>query len=68
MAGLPNPNWGAVVTAFIVRSDPALDAAAIDAFRRASDVLAGYIRPKTNPSGKVLKGELVARHAPERAA
>ena len=72
VVGLPDVRWGAVVTAFVVRSDPALDVAAIDAFCRHCHDLASFKRPRrivfvdllpTNPSGKVLKRELIARHA-----
>jgi fatty-acyl-CoA synthase len=71
VVGLPDEKWGKVVTAFVVRGDPALTAAAIDGFCRQSGDLAGYKRPKrvvfldslpTNPSGKVLKRELVAQY------
>jgi fatty-acyl-CoA synthase len=74
IVGLPDERWGSAVTAFIVRSDPALAAADIDAFCRSSDALAAYKRPRrvifvdslpTNPSGKVLKRELIARMAKE---
>ena len=74
IVGLPDERWGSAVTAFIVRSDPALAAADIDAFCRESDALAAYKRPRrvifvdslpTNPSGKVLKRELIARMAKE---
>ncbi|MEC5322195.1 class I adenylate-forming enzyme family protein [Aurantimonas sp. A3-2-R12] len=66
--GLPDDRWGATVTAVVVRSDPDLSAEAIDAYCRTSDDLASYKRPKryefvdelpTNPSGKVLKRELL---------
>jgi fatty-acyl-CoA synthase len=76
VAGLPDPKWGSVVTAFVVRSDANLDEAAIDAFCRGSDNLAAYKRPRRivfldelplNPSGKVLKRELVERHSREAA-
>lgn len=76
VVGLPDPKWGSAVSAFIVRSDPALSAEAVDAFCRASGELAGYKRPKRilfvdrlpmTPSGKVLKRELIARYAPEAA-
>lgn len=77
VVGLPDPKWGSVVTAFVVRGDPGLTAQAIDRFCRSSGDLAPYKRPKrivfldslpTNPSGKVLKRELMARHAEEHAA
>lgn len=67
--GLPDAKWGQIVTAFIVAADPALTLDRLDAFCKASDDLAPYKRPKiyvftdalpTNPSGKVLKRELLA--------
>ena len=70
VVGLPDPTWGMVVTAFIVRSDPALSAEDIDRHCRTRDELATFKRPRRiifvaalplNPSGKVLKRELIAR-------
>ncbi|HYT98043.1 MAG TPA: AMP-binding protein, partial [Casimicrobiaceae bacterium] len=72
VVGLPDEKWGSVVTAFVVRQTPSLDAATIDAFCRSSRDLASYKRPRrivfvdclpTNPSGKVLKRELIARYS-----
>ena len=69
VAGLPHPDWGSAVTAFVVRGDPTLTARAVDDFCRASHLLATFKRPRrivfvdalpTNPSGKVLKRELIA--------
>ncbi|MCU9848243.1 long-chain fatty acid--CoA ligase [Defluviimonas sp. WL0024] len=77
VVGLADEKWGQVVTAFIVRSDPALTAEKLDAFCKTGDDLAPYKRPKRyefldelpfNPSGKVLKRELVARYNPPAAA
>jgi len=77
VVGLPDDKWGSVVTAFVVRDTPQLDAAMIDAFCKASHDLASYKRPRrilfvdalpTNPSGKVLKRELVARYREQVAA
>ena len=71
VVGLPDPKWGAVVTAFIVRSDPALTSVNVDAYCRSSNDLAAFKRPRRivfvdelpiNPSGKVLKRELLARY------
>ena len=70
VVGLPDPTWGMLVTAFIVRSDPALSAEDIDRHCRTRDELATFKRPRRiifvdalplNPSGKVLKRELIAR-------
>lgn len=72
MVGLPDDRWGSIVTAFVVRDAPGLDAAAIDAFCRSSPNLAPYKRPRRigfvdrlpmNASGKVPKRELIAGHA-----
>lgn len=72
VVGLPDAKWGSVVTAFIVRSDPALAAAAVDEYCRTSGLMAAFKRPRSirfvdalpvNPSGKVLKRELVRLHS-----
>ncbi|WP_140846875.1 class I adenylate-forming enzyme family protein [Paracoccus sp. FO-3] len=77
VVGLADEKWGQAVTAFVVRSDPALSPQALDAFCKASEDLAPYKRPRRyefleslplNPSGKVLRRELVARHATQPAA
>jgi acyl-CoA synthetase (AMP-forming)/AMP-acid ligase II len=77
VVGLPDERWGNVVTAFVVRSDPQLTETAVEAFCRGNDDLANYKRPKkvlfidslpTNPSGKVLKRELVTRYSQETAS
>ncbi|MGH2763013.1 MAG: class I adenylate-forming enzyme family protein [Thermoleophilaceae bacterium] len=70
VVGTPDPKWGAIVTAFVVRGEPTLSERDIDRFCRDSDMLALFKRPRrtvfvdalpTNPSGKVLTRELVAR-------
>ncbi|MGH6611559.1 MAG: class I adenylate-forming enzyme family protein, partial [Burkholderiaceae bacterium] len=75
--GLPDAKWGAIVTAFIVASDPTLNAKAVEAFCRNSADLASFKRPRRivfldelpiNPSGKVLKHELLGRYAQQAAA
>ncbi|MGF1621454.1 MAG: class I adenylate-forming enzyme family protein [Rhodomicrobiaceae bacterium] len=72
--GLNDQKWGQIVMAAVVRSDPALTAKAIDAFCKSSRDMAGYKRPKRyefvdalpmNPSGKVLKRELMATYNAE---
>lgn len=77
VVGLPDPKWGSVVAAFVVRSEPGLTAEAIDQHCRTCDDLAGFKRPRRfvfldtlpmNPSGKVLKREIVARYAAIEAA
>ncbi len=74
--GLPDDKWGQIVAAYVVASDPALTAGDLDGFCKASEDLAPYKRPKsyifmdelpTNPSGKVLKRELLAAHEKQRA-
>jgi len=71
VVGLPDEKWGSAVTAFIVRSDPALAMSAVDDFCRASGLMAAFKRPRrihfvdelpVNPSGKVLKRELVRQY------
>ena len=65
--GLPSRKWGQVVCAAIVRSDPALSAAALDEFCLKSPDLADFKRPRhyffidaipSNPTGKVERGKL----------
>ena len=72
--GVPDPKWGAIVAAFIVRSDKALTCEAIDRFCSTSGELASFKRPRrivfvdelpTNPSGKVVKRELLATQTPD---
>jgi fatty-acyl-CoA synthase len=75
VVGLPDERWGNAVTAFVVRNTPDLAAETIDAFCRSSHDLASYKRPRrivfvdslpTNPSGKVLKRELIAEYGTAR--
>ena len=75
--GVPDPQWGAIVTAFVVRSDSALTTEAIDTFCKNSNELASFKRPRrivfvdalpTNPSGKVVKRELLADQARQVAS
>jgi fatty-acyl-CoA synthase len=77
VVGLPDEKWGMAVAAFIVRGDPALAAAAVDAFCRDSNLIAAFKRPRRivfvdelprNPSGKVLKRELVHRYRQHNSA
>lgn len=72
VVGLPDEKWGAAVTAFIVRSDPSLAAEAVDEYCRSSGMMAAFKRPRdirfvdelpVNPSGKVLRRELVRRYS-----
>ncbi|HYY87931.1 MAG TPA: long-chain fatty acid--CoA ligase, partial [Chloroflexota bacterium] len=69
VVGVPDERWGHVVAAFIVPRRPDLTTAALDAFCRASDRLAGYKRPRRivfvkaipkNPVGKILRRLLLA--------
>ena len=72
VAGLPDEKWGSAVTAFVVRAAPDLTEQAVDSFCRANRDLASFKRPKRiifvdalprNPSGKILRRELVRRFA-----
>jgi fatty-acyl-CoA synthase len=72
--GVPDPEWGERVQAFVVRADPALDAATLDGHVRKSD-LSPYQRPRAyvfvaelprTPTNKVLRRAL--REAALRAA
>jgi fatty-acyl-CoA synthase len=69
VVGLPDEKWGQVVTAFVVSSNPQLTEAIVTEFCRSNNRIAGFKCPKrivfidglpTNPSGKVLKRQLVA--------
>jgi len=46
VAGVADEEWGAVITAFVVRSDNSLTPAELDEFCRISDELANYKRPR----------------------
>ena len=46
VVGLPDERWGELVVAYVVRSDPALDAAALEAHCHGHPMLAGYKRPR----------------------
>ncbi|WP_210547220.1 class I adenylate-forming enzyme family protein [Rhodoferax sp. PAMC 29310] len=70
VVGLPDEKWGSAVTAFIVRSDSSLTREAVDDFCKTSGLIAAFKRPRRiefvdelpiNPSGKVLKRELLSR-------
>ena len=74
VVGVPDAEWGEQVQAFIVRGDPALDAAALERHVRASD-LSPYQRPRAytfvaelprTPTNKVLRRAL--REAAMRTA
>ena len=67
VVGLPSRMWGQVVSAAIVRRDPALTAEMLDRFCRDSPDLADFKRPRhyffvdeipANPTGKVERGKL----------
>ena len=66
VVGVPDPEWGERVQAFVVRADPALDAAALERHVRGSD-LSPYQRPRAyafvtelprTPTNKVLRRAL----------
>jgi long-chain acyl-CoA synthetase len=72
VVAMPDPDWGAVVTAFVVRDEPTLTERAIEHFCRDTDMLSPFKRPRrilfvdalpTSPSGKILTRELIARAA-----
>jgi len=77
VVGLPDARWGAVVTAFVVRRDLELTAESLDRHCRESGELAAFKRPRrfvfleqlpSNPSGKVLRRQLLAEHSPPQAS
>ena len=72
VVGLPDARWGEAVVAFVVKGEASLTAEAIDVHFRASRDLAAFKRPRRvefveslprNPSGKVVKRDLLAMHA-----
>jgi acyl-CoA synthetase (AMP-forming)/AMP-acid ligase II len=46
VVGVPDERWGQVVVAYVVRADPALDAAACEAHCHGHPMLASYKRPR----------------------
>jgi acyl-CoA synthetase (AMP-forming)/AMP-acid ligase II len=46
VVGLPDERWGELVVAYVVASDPALDAAALEAHCHGHPMLAAYKRPR----------------------
>ncbi|UGS38059.1 class I adenylate-forming enzyme family protein [Capillimicrobium parvum] len=54
VVGLPDERWGEIVVAYVVRADPALDAAACEAHCLAHPMLAGYKRPRAYRFADVL--------------
>jgi acyl-CoA synthetase (AMP-forming)/AMP-acid ligase II len=46
VVGLPDTHWGELVVAYVVASDPTLDAAALDAHAHGHPMLAAYKRPR----------------------
>lgn len=76
VVGTPDPQWGQVVTAFIVREDPMLSPSELDAHCRRS-ALADFKRPRRvifldeiprNPSGKIVRKEVQDLYRPELVA
>ena len=45
VVGLPDERWGELVVAYVIASDPALDAAALEAHAHGHPLLADYKRP-----------------------
>ena len=67
VVGAPDPRWGEVVTAIVVRREPGLTEEAVMTFCRQSRTLASFKRPRLvrfvealpcNPSGKIVIAEL----------
>jgi acyl-CoA synthetase (AMP-forming)/AMP-acid ligase II len=46
VVGLPDERWGEIVVAYVVASDPVLDAAALEAHCHGHPMLAAYKRPR----------------------
>ena len=46
VVGLPDERWGEIVVAYVVASDPELDAAALEAYIHGHPMLAAYKRPR----------------------
>ncbi len=46
VVGLPDERWGELVVAYVVATDPALDAAALEAHTNGHPMLAAYKRPR----------------------
>lgn len=46
VVGVPDEHWGQLVVAYVVASDPALDAAACEAHCKGHPMLAAYKRPR----------------------
>ena len=46
VVGLPDARWGELVVAYVVASDPTLDAAALEAHAHGHPMLAAYKRPR----------------------
>jgi acyl-CoA synthetase (AMP-forming)/AMP-acid ligase II len=46
VVGLPDEHWGEIVVAYVVASDPALDAAACEAHCKGHPMLAAFKRPR----------------------
>ena len=74
--GVPDAKWGQIVTACIVAHDPDLVPGDVTEFFAASGALASFKKPRNvhilealpmNPSGKVLRGALLAMVAGQGA-
>jgi acyl-CoA synthetase (AMP-forming)/AMP-acid ligase II len=46
VVGVPDERWGEIVVAYVVRSDPALDAATCDRHCNGHPMLAAFKRPR----------------------
>ncbi|EKV31871.1 Long-chain-fatty-acid--CoA ligase [Caenispirillum salinarum AK4] len=76
VVGLPDARWGQQVTAFVVPAGGMAEDE-VAAWIKSSGLIAGYKAPKkvifldvlpTNPSGKVVKHELLAKYGKSEAA
>ncbi|OON82431.1 AMP-binding protein [Streptomyces tsukubensis] len=77
VVGAPDPEWGQLVTAYVVRKDPGLTVAEIEKHARAHPMLATYKRPRayrfvdalpTTTTGKKLHYRLREQVAKDAAA
>jgi acyl-CoA synthetase (AMP-forming)/AMP-acid ligase II len=76
VVGVPDERWGEVVVAYVVRSDPRLDAAACERHCHGHQMLASFKRPRAyrfvgelpmTPTGKKLHYQVRERAAREAA-
>jgi acyl-CoA synthetase (AMP-forming)/AMP-acid ligase II len=77
VVGVPDERWGELVVAYVVRSDDALDAAALEAHCHGHPMLAAYKRPRAyrfvdalpmTATGKKVHYQVRAQAAQDAAA